>query len=102
MTDTEGQAGTANSQGKNKVLWQQGLSVIKILLPYTWDYPIEVAILHLLIVLVLLQAEGGVWQMPVYEPSLLCLRNSLPQTSSIYVNNGQVELVAAQAAFALA
>ena len=101
MTDTEGQAGTANSQGKNKVLWQQGLSVIKILLRYTWDYPIEVAILHLFIVLILLQAEGGVRQMPVYEPSLLCLRNSLPQTSSIYINNGQ-ELVAAQAASALA
>lgn len=43
----------------------------------TWYNPVEVAVLHLLVVLILLQAEGGVGQVPVYEACLLGLHNAL-------------------------
>lgn len=43
----------------------------------TWKDPVEVTILHLLIVLILLQAEGRVRQVPVNETSLLCFGQTL-------------------------
>ena len=43
----------------------------------TWKNPVEVTILHLLVVLILLQAEGRVRQVPVNKTSLLCLCQAL-------------------------
>ncbi len=45
----------------------------------TWQNPVEVPILHLLIVLILLKTEDGVRQVPVNEPCLLCFCQPLQQ-----------------------